>query len=271
LERKIIFLLPNSSKDLALESNLVLSAATAYEPLTRFHDVFHISPFRFEDFCSALCSLELNPLLHTIHIQLLKLAMNGSNSWSSSGTGDPIDMLYFHMLNEMTWPEILALFLQQQSIEDGTSECIDTCRLRRDWNYFELNAELRLKLINQLLNCCLQSAKMRMKFGDEEYDAPLIENEKRCRACGRACGRYPEKILHCSNCPASCCASCASKTDECWFDNQTSTCDLCIRLRRSLDKLQLCAGSTVDTCLCPIGYDRIGNKYWYAAQRVIVE
>jgi hypothetical protein len=175
-------------------------------------------------------------------------------------------MLYFQILNEMTWPEILSLFLQQQGIEDGTSKFLDT-----HFNYFKLNAELRLKLINQLVNCCLQSAKMRMKYGDEDYDAPLIENEKRCRACGRPCGRYPEKILRCSNCPASCCASCASKTDDYWFDKQTTTCDLCINLRRNAEQIQLCADSTIDNCLHPIGLDRIGNKYWNAAQRVIVE
>jgi hypothetical protein len=56
-------------------------------------------------------------------------------------------MLYFHILNEITWSEILVLFLQQQSIEDGTFKFFDTYRLGTDWNYFETNAELRLKFI----------------------------------------------------------------------------------------------------------------------------
>jgi hypothetical protein len=108
---------------------------------------------------------------------------------------------------------------------------------------------------------------MRKKYGHAEYDAPLIENEKRCRAYGR----YPEKIINSSNCPASCCATCASKNDDYWFGKQTTTCYLWINLRRNEEHVQLCADSTVENRLCPIGYDRIGNKYWYAAQRVIVE
>jgi DDT domain len=52
--------LPPSSEDLLISSDLVLKACSTYEVLRHYRLLLRLSPFRFEDFCAALVLISLN-------------------------------------------------------------------------------------------------------------------------------------------------------------------------------------------------------------------
>lgn len=68
-------ILPESSDDLLIQKQYVLSAATVYEVFWQFGDLLLLSPFRFADFWAALANKN-NLLLVETHMALLMILMH---------------------------------------------------------------------------------------------------------------------------------------------------------------------------------------------------
>nr|CAD7431321.1 unnamed protein product [Timema monikensis] len=107
--------LPKSSEDLLIPREHVMQALCIYEVLRHFRTLVRLSPFRFEDFCSALICEEQSMLLAEIHIMLLKALLREEDSQQTHfGPLDQKDsvnvVLYF--VDAMTWPEVLRSYVE---------------------------------------------------------------------------------------------------------------------------------------------------------------
>uniref|UniRef100_A0A8B9RA92 Bromodomain PHD finger transcription factor n=1 Tax=Astyanax mexicanus TaxID=7994 RepID=A0A8B9RA92_ASTMX len=93
----------------------LLTAISIYEVLRNFSTVLRLSPFRFEDFCSALSGQEQCTLLAETHISLLKAILSEEDTSNTSfGPTDLKDSvnstLYF--MDGMTWPAVVRAYCE---------------------------------------------------------------------------------------------------------------------------------------------------------------
>uniref|UniRef100_A0A8B9JZ96 Bromodomain PHD finger transcription factor n=1 Tax=Astyanax mexicanus TaxID=7994 RepID=A0A8B9JZ96_ASTMX len=107
--------LPKTSDDLLIPATHLLTAISIYEVLRNFSTVLRLSPFRFEDFCSALSGQEQCTLLAETHISLLKAILSEEDTSNTSfGPTDLKDSvnstLYF--MDGMTWPAVVRAYCE---------------------------------------------------------------------------------------------------------------------------------------------------------------
>ncbi|VDN19629.1 unnamed protein product [Dibothriocephalus latus] len=107
--------LPPSSSDLLCPTEYLLDVLSTYECLRRYSRLLRLSPFRLEDFLSALAANENSALLAEVHIALLKALVqedeaNGTQLCAPD-CKDVLSLTFAFLLDRYTWPHILAAYL----------------------------------------------------------------------------------------------------------------------------------------------------------------
>ncbi|KAM3923213.1 nucleosome-remodeling factor subunit BPTF [Leptodactylus fuscus] len=251
---------PKSSEDLLLPSEHLLNVIAIYEVLRTFGTVLRLSPFRFEDFCTALVSQEQCTLMAETHIALLKAVLREEDT--SNTTFGPADLkdsvnstLYF--IDGMTWPEVLRVYCES----DKEYHHVLPYQEMDDYPYgpIENKVQVLLFLVDQFLTTNMAREEL-MSEGVIQYD-------DHCRVCHKL-----GDLLCCETCSAVYHLECVKPPLEEVPEDEWQ-CEVCVAHKVS----------GVSDCIAeiqknkpyirhePIGYDRHRRKYWFLNRRIIIE
>ncbi|KAK2711375.1 hypothetical protein QYM36_012529 [Artemia franciscana] len=254
-------IIPETSHDLLLDPEISLKAAGIYEVLRRFSSIVRLSPFRFEDFLSAIQAEEFSNLIVEIHMMLLKALLREEELQQT--VFGPIDlkdginsMLYF--MDAMTWPEVLHLYLQSDKMFQVPLDIVEKC------NYPFTSVENRLEVIGFLVNQFLLTTPVREHLAS---DGNVIY-EDHCRVCHRL-----GDLLCCETCPAVYHLACISPRIE-GLPPDDWKCQVCLNHNKVKGVLDCVSDEEKAGLLIRhdnLGLDRHGRKYWFVCRRIFIE
>ncbi|XP_029635778.1 nucleosome-remodeling factor subunit BPTF isoform X3 [Octopus sinensis] len=255
--------LPAPATDLMLPIEYLMSALSVYEVLRHFRSILRLSPFLFEDFCSALNSDEQCLLLAEIHITLLKALQReeeaNNTTFGAHDLKDSINIaLYF--LDGMTWTELVRAYLDS----DRNQEYKETLEILEKTDFPFVGIEDRLKVLQTLTDLFLATNAVREEIMNEGN----IQYDDHCRSCHKRLG----DLLCCETCPAVYHLSCVDPPlqevpEDDWL------CSVC-KSHQVKGLTDCLSESERSGLLCrhePIGYDRHGRNYWFLIRRMVVE
>lgn len=251
--------LPKSSEDLLVATSQLLNVSAIYEVLRNFGTVLRLSPFRFEDFCAALASLEKCPLLAETHIALLKAILREEDT--SNTTFGPADVkdsvnstLYF--VDSMTWPEVLRAYCES----DPEYRHVLPLQEGEDYPYQPLESKVKVLqfLVDQFLATNIAREEL-MWEGVVAYD-------DHCRVCHRL-----GDLLCCETCSAVYHLECVKPPLQEVPEDEWQ-CEVCVahRVPGVADCVPEAQKSRPFIRQLPVGYDRHRRKYWFLNRRIIV-
>uniref|UniRef100_A0A673MKV3 Nucleosome-remodeling factor subunit BPTF-like n=1 Tax=Sinocyclocheilus rhinocerous TaxID=307959 RepID=A0A673MKV3_9TELE len=262
LEQKEIPLLklPSSSEDLLIPNEQLLNASAIYEVLRSFCTVLRLSPFRFEDFCTALVGQEQCTLMAETHICLLKAILREEDT--SNTTFGPADLkdsvnstLYF--IDGMTWPEVVRAYCESDPEYHHVLPDLEG----EDYPFSPLESKVKVLqfLVDQFLTTNLAREEL-MSEGVIQYD-------DHCRVCHRL-----GDLLCCETCSAVYHLECVKPPLEEVPEDEWQ-CEICVAHKVSgvTDCLTEFQKSRPYIRQEPIGYDRHQRKYWFLNRRIIIE
>ena len=172
--------LPDSSTDLILSGQSLLRAFGVYEVLRHFRIALRLSPFRFEDFCTALASNEQCCLLAETHMSLMKVLLreeDGNNTmFGPQDTKDSINIC-MHFLDGMTWPELLRAYLES----DQSLEYKMALPALEKADYGSIPIPEKLTILQTLTDLFLSTTSVREELMNEGN----IHYDDHCRSCHR--------------------------------------------------------------------------------------
>lgn len=252
-------LLPPSSGDLLIPSNIIMKTLQVYEVVRHFGRVLRISPIGFEDFCAAIISDEQPCILAELHINMLKplLAEDEANNISYGNTEEK-DMVNIHLyiLDSYTWPEIVRTYI------NADPNLAHLVHIVEKPKYPYVPAEDKLDILSQLTDNILALNFIREEIANEG----LFISDDHCRKCGRM-----GDLLCCELCPSVYHLECLSPPllkvpDDEWI------CPVCSEqsikgvtdVLSELDGLQVYRNE-------PLGVDRHRRTYWFMVRRIIVD
>lgn len=251
--------LPASSHDLLIPQQYVLKAVGIYEVLRRFNRHIRLTPFRLEDFCAAIASKEQSSLLFEMHVTLLrKLLQNDELQGVHFGVSDLKDSfnLLLHLIDPMTWPEVLRSYLESHKPFDKAS--LDILNAK---DYPFVSVADRLTVLEFLTNQLTATDAVR---DDLEREEP---GDDFCTGCGES-----GELVLCDTCPAafhSACAEPAVSSDP----NEGYECALCDQ--DNVAGVQECSSELERQGLLqrhdPLGFDRHQRIYWFVSRRIFIE
>jgi len=176
--------LPESSTDLLLENNNLMSALQVYEVLRRFRTIVRLSPFRFEDFCAALTASagdDQSNLIVDIHVALIRSLLredDGNNTtFGPQDTKDSITVS-MHFVDAMTWYECIRAYLDS---DPESVEFRSALPLVSRTSYASVSVTERLLLLRTLTDLFLSTNRIREEITSEGN----ILYDDHCRACHR--------------------------------------------------------------------------------------
>lgn len=252
-------LLPQSSRDLLIETEDVMKALHVYEIVRHFWRVLRISPSSFEDFCAALNSREQCSIMTEIHVSLLKLLIaDDESNQVLYGNAEEKDMVNIHLylIDAFTWPEILRTYINSNPDYHHMSFIVN------DNNFPLVSAKSKLEILCMLADNVLSLNTIREEIANEG----LFISDDHCRKCGRM-----GDLLCCELCPSVYHLECLSPPllkvpeDE-WLcpvcNDQTikGVSDVLFEL----DRIQVYRNE-------PLGTDRHNRTYWFMVRKIIVE
>ncbi|XP_030839912.1 nucleosome-remodeling factor subunit BPTF isoform X3 [Strongylocentrotus purpuratus] len=250
--------LPKTSSDLLLDNQDMMQALSVYEVLRHFSQQLRLSPFRFEDFCAALCSEEQCLLLAETHIALLyNLVKEDESSSTTFGPQDQRDSInvQFLFLDNMTWPEVARGYIESDKEYHSALNALE------GENYPFAPVSDKLTVLHLLCDQFLASNRVR----EEILSEGAITYDDHCRSCHKL-----GDLICCETCSAVYhleCVNLVEVPEEDWM------CSVC-RQHRVLGVYD-CISEVEKSGLLirqePIGYDRHGRKYWHFARRIVVE
>jgi len=251
-------LLPQSSNDLLIESKYLFQTLEVYEAVRHFGRVLKISTFGFEDFCAALLSKELSPLISEIHLSLLKAVIALDETCQiNHGSLEEKDMvsIQIHLIDEFTWPEVLRYYANSDPDFNFLVPIVE------DLNYPTVAIQDTLKVLSWLVNCCMMTPNVREEIANEG----LFISDDHCRKCMKM-----GELLCCELCPAVYHLDCLNPSLDRVPDNEWF-CPVCDANKvkgvtdalTELDRFQVYRNE-------PFGSDRHGRVYWFMIRRVIV-
>lgn len=177
-------ILPESSTDLLVESNDLMSALQVYEVLRRFRSIVRLSPFRFEDFCAALTASagdDQSNLIVDIHVALIRALLredDGNNTtFGPQDTKDSITVS-MHFVDAMTWYECIRAYLDS---DPDSVEFRSAMPLLSRTSYASVTVAERLMLLRTLTDLFLATNRIREELTSEGN----IQYDDHCRACHR--------------------------------------------------------------------------------------
>lgn len=190
--------LPESSTDLLIESNDLMSALQVYEVLRRFRTIVRLSPFRFEDFCAALTASsgdDQSNLIVDIHVALIRALLredDGNNTtFGPQDTKDSITVA-MHFVDAMTWYECIRAYLDS---DPDSVEFRSTLPLLSRISYMSVTVSERLLMLRTLTDLFLATNRVREELTSEGN----IQYDDHCRACHR----YRYMLIFYVHCTAS--------------------------------------------------------------------
>lgn len=253
--------LPESSHDLLIDTNQVLSALAVYEVLRRFRHLVRLSPFRFEDFCAALVCEEQSALLTDVHIMLLKAILREEDVQGTHFS--PLDQkdsvnITLYLIDAITWPEVLRSYVESDNSFDR-----NVYNILSAGEYPYTGVVHRISVLQFLTDQFLTTNSIR----DVMLQEGPIHYDDHCRVCHRL-----GDLLCCETCPAVYHLECVEPP---MVDVPTEDwqCGIC--------KAHKVSG--VVDCILPqekqgvlirhdnLGQDRHGRKYWFIARRIFIE
>ena len=250
--------LPPSSDDLCIAQEDVLQLVSVYEILRQFRTIVRLSPFRIEDFATALVSLEHSNLISEIHIALLKcLWREDDNLQVQYGPIDQKDSVnvLLYMYDNVTWPENLKFYLSSDPEVYG-----EPLNILNTTEYPLTNVKNKLTVLHHLTNSVLATAAVREDLATEG----LLPAEDHCRVCHRG-----GDMIICEHCNGPFHGTCLEPPlyevpEEDWI------CPVCAdhMVDGVFDAVTCNPG---DARHSVIGVDRRGAKYWFVARRLWVE
>lgn len=172
--------LPDSSKDLPIDTEHLMQAAGIYEVLRHYRVILRISPFRFEDFCIALYVDEQTCLLSEVQMSLLRALQreeDGNNT--TFGPQDIKDSINICMLflDAMTWPELVRVYLDSDKSRDyqkGIPPLVNK-------DFCDMSVSERLLVLQTLVDLFLSTNAVRENILNEGN----IAYDDNCRVCHR--------------------------------------------------------------------------------------
>lgn len=253
--------LPETSDDLLVPHEYVLSALSIYEILRRFHSMVRLSPYRFEDFCAALICEEQSMLLAELHIMLLKAILREEDSQQTHfGPLDQKDSvnIVLYLLDNITWPEVLRSYVES---DPGFDRNVLHILTTKEYPYTSI--EDRLTVLQFLSDQFLTSTTVR----DDMLREGPIHYDDHCRICHKL-----GDLLCCETCPAVFHLECvdpplADVPTEDW------QCALC-KIHKIPGVADCVLSQEKQGILCrqsSLGCDRHGRKYWFVCRRLFVE
>uniref|UniRef100_A0A3B1J7Y0 Nucleosome-remodeling factor subunit BPTF n=1 Tax=Astyanax mexicanus TaxID=7994 RepID=A0A3B1J7Y0_ASTMX len=252
--------LPKTSDDLLIPATHLLTAISIYEVLRNFSTVLRLSPFRFEDFCSALSGQEQCTLLAETHISLLKAILREEDTSNTSfGPTDLKDSvnstLYF--MDGMTWPAVVRAYCESDHEFIHVLKFLDV----EDYPYEPL--ESKLKVLQFLVDQFLATNRAR----EELMSEGVIQYDDHCRVC-HSLG----DLLCCETCSAVYHLDCVRPPLKAVPEEEWQ-CEVCVahRVPGVCDSITESQKTRPYIRQEPIGFDRHRRKYWFLTRRVIVE
>ncbi|GAB6020776.1 hypothetical protein CHUAL_003435 [Chamberlinius hualienensis] len=251
---------PKSSEDLLLPKEHIFQTLGIYEVLRRLRHIARLSPFRFEDFCTALISDEQCNLIAEVHMSLLKAILReedlSNTMFGAHDQKDSINILLFTM-DSMTWPAVLHHFLESDP------EYKNILEIFRDGEYPYTSLKNKLDVLQFLCDLFLTTSHVR----DEITYEGAIQYDDHCRVCHRL-----GDLLCCETCPAVYHLACVDPPME-EVPAEDWTCAVC--KAHKVPGVNDCISDMEKSGLLPrqepLGYDRHGRKYWFLARRIFVE
>uniref|UniRef100_A0A8C4HR60 Bromodomain PHD finger transcription factor n=1 Tax=Dicentrarchus labrax TaxID=13489 RepID=A0A8C4HR60_DICLA len=251
---------PKSSDDLLVPTSQLLNVSAVYEVLRNFGSVLRLSPFRFEDFCSALASQEQCTLLAETHISLLKAILREEDT--SNTTFGPTDVkdsvnstLYF--VDGMTWPEVVRAYCES----DPEYRHILPFQEGEDYPYEPL--ESKVKVLQFLVDQFLATNIAR----EELMSEGVVAYDDHCRVCHRL-----GDLLCCETCSAVYHLECVKPPLQEVPEDEWQ-CEVCVahKVPGVTDCIPEAQRSRPFIRQLPVGYDRHNRKYWFLDRRIVVE
>lgn len=172
---------PESSTDLFIEGQNLMEAVGIYEVLRHFSANVRLSPFRFEEFCAALCTDEQSNLLAEMHIMLLRALLredDGNNTlFGPQDVKDSIN-IQLYMIDPMTWYENVRAYLDS----DPSPEFTQSLPAMEKTSYPSMTITERLQILVTLTNLFLATNPVREGIFTSEGSAHYDDI---CRSCHR--------------------------------------------------------------------------------------
>jgi len=176
--------LPESSTDLLVDNNDLMSALQVYEVLRRFRSIVRLSPFRFEDFCASLTASvgdDQSHLIVDIHVALIRALLredDGNNTtFGPQDTKDSITVA-MHFVDAMTWYECTRAYLDS---DPDSVEFRSALPLLSRTSYASVTVSERLQMLRTLTDLFLATNRVREELTSEGN----IQYDDHCRACHR--------------------------------------------------------------------------------------
>ncbi|XP_069124363.1 nucleosome-remodeling factor subunit BPTF-like isoform X2 [Argopecten irradians] len=256
--------LPPSSTDLLIPIENLMQSLSIYEVLRHFRTILRLSPFTFEDFCAAILSDEVSPLLTEIHITLYKALWreeDGNNTaFGPSDMKDSINISLF-FVDAFTWPESIRALLDTES--DRYPEYKVAIESLEHPDFPFVPVEERLKVLKTLTDLFLVTNNVREEIMNEGN----IQYDDHCRNCHKL-----GDLLCCETCSAVYHLTCVEPPME-EVPEEDWVCGVC-RAHKVKGVTDCVSEAEKSGLLCrqePIGFDRHGRKYWFLVRRIIVE
>ena len=170
--------LPTSSTDLLLPIEHLMDCLGIYEVIRHYRVILRLSPYTFEDFCSALMNEEMSTLLTETHIQLLKSLLReeeGNNTtFGPTDNKDSINISLF-FLDSLTWAEPVRAFLES----DNAPENKFALQSIENPSYPFVSLGERINVLKVLSDLFLSTNCVREEIMNEGN----IQYDDHCRAC----------------------------------------------------------------------------------------
>ncbi|XP_054160935.1 nucleosome-remodeling factor subunit BPTF-like [Oppia nitens] len=254
--------LPDSSEDILLSNEYLMQAVCVYEVLRHFRNILRLTPFRFEDFCTALLIDEQNSLLSEIHLQLIKAILredDSSNTWfGPQDLRDSIN-IYLFFNDYITWPDVLRIYLSADMTLNR--QILDECL--NDTEYPFTRVDKKLKVLQHLCDQFLTTTPAREDLVNEG----IIKHDDHCRVCHKL-----GDLLCCETCPAVFHLTCLDPP-LLEVPNEEWVCAIC-KGNYVVGVTDCVSEYEKSGFLCrqePLGWDRHKRKYWFLCRRIIVE
>ena len=172
--------LPPTSTDLNVPVEHLMDALGIYETLRHYRTILRLSPFRFEDFCTALQQSEQCCMLAEIHIAFLRALLreeDGNNTtFGPQDLKDSINISFMFM-DGMTWPELVRSYLESDNCWEFQTALHAFNNCGTEYPYSDIKTKIIvLKTLNDMFLATNAVREEIMNEGNIQYD-------DHCRAC----------------------------------------------------------------------------------------
>ncbi|VDO05083.1 unnamed protein product [Rodentolepis nana] len=294
-------ILPPSSRDIICPQQYLVDAVSIYEHLRRFGRLLKLSPFRLDDFLSAIMANENSGLLSAIHISLLKALIkedeNNGTHFCPPDCKDAVSLLFGYVLDQYTWPYVLSLYLSSVKSGEipalealahvgnsaalawsntagaltasGGTDSVVTTSLFFDGDECVVPLDPSYPFVSISKRLAVLRGLIGLFLGTGAVRADVLRegmmaHDDFCRVC-----RLSGELLCCATCPAVFHLTCLTPPLESVPQSQW-WCPLCVEEHEMYGDKKI-PKSRGEAKILPLGYDRAGRVYWHLEGRLFVE